>query len=369
MIDPFPKAALIMTYLEFKDGTSHKFWQIELEGASFTVTYGRIGTAGQAKTTTCESPEKAAKEHDKLVGEKTRKGYVEVAQASEKKTSRRLAVSYDEGEEGKTLLSKMEAFLDSDAAATTDSLVLASWEEPHENSPQAALDLLCEKAARLPKLTDLVVGAMDSEECEISWIIQADYTRVFAALPGLQSLRIQGSSSLVLSTTAIAHENLHTLVIRCGGMPKDVLACVAKAKLPRLEHLELYLGMEDYGFNGSIEDVRPFFAKGLFPSLKYLGLSDSCIADEVATGVATAPVLEQIETLDLSQGSLSDAGGRALLDSPLVKGLKKLDLHYHYLSTEMMKEFKASGLNVDVSDQQKGDEDDDQTYRYPAVGE
>lgn len=358
-----------MTYLEFKDGSSHKFWQIELEGASFTVTFGRIGTAGQAKTTTCESPEKAAKERDKLVGEKTRKGYVEVAQASEKKTSRRLAVTYDEAEEGKTLLSKMEAFLGSDAAATTDCLVLASWEEAHETSPQAALDLLCQKLSRVPKLRELVVGDMESEECEISWIIQADYTRLLQEMTQLESLRIQGSNCLKLSTKPLVHRALRTLVIRCGGLEKEILACVAKADLPSLEHLELYLGMEDYGFDGDLDDVRPFFAKGLFPSLRYLGLSDSCIADDIAKAIATAPVLEQVKVLDLSQGTLSDEGGQALLDSPLVRGLEKLDLHYHYMSEDLVKAFKASGMKVDVSDPQDADEDGDETYRYPAVGE
>lgn len=358
-----------MTYLEFKDGTSHKFWQIEIDGASYTVTFGRIGTTGQAKTTTCESPEKAAKERDKLVGEKTRKGYVEVAQASEKKISRRLAVTYDEAEEGKTLLAKMEAFLAGEAVATVDSLVLASWEEPQENSPQAALDLLCQNASRAPRLKELVVGDMDSEECEISWIIQADYTKVFSAFPALESLRIQGSSGLVLSTMTIAHGSLRSLVIRCGGLPKEILGVLAKAALPKLEHLELYLGVDEYGFDGGIEDLRPFFVKGRFPSLRYLGLSDSSIADAIATEIAQADVLDQLETLDLSQGTLTDAGGRALLDSKRARSLKKIDLHYHYLSDEMVKEFKASAMPVDVSDQQEADGDGEDVWRYPAVTE
>ncbi len=358
-----------MTYLEFKDGTSHKFWQIELEGSAFTVTFGRIGTAGQAKTTTCESPEKATKERDKLVAEKVKKGYVEVAQASEKKISRRLAVSYDEAEEGKTLLSKMEAFLESDGASGVDSLVIASWEEPQENSPQAALDLLCRHAARLPGLKEIIVGDMDSEECEISWIIQADYTGVLAAFPGLESLRIQGSSSLVLSRDPIAHDSLTKLVIRCGGLPKVILHLLAAARLPALQHLELYLGVDEYGFDGSLDDLRPFFSKGLFPSLRSLGLVDSEIADEIAAAIAGAEVLGQLDVLDLSQGTLTDVGGRALLDSPGVQRLKRLDLHYHYLSDAMVKEFKATGRNIDVSDQQEADGEGEDAWRYPAVTE
>src|SRR5262245_37646080 len=61
----------------FSDEKSHKFWNIELKGASFTVTFGRVGTAGQTQLKTFASEAQARKEHDKLIAEKTRKGYVE----------------------------------------------------------------------------------------------------------------------------------------------------------------------------------------------------------------------------------------------------------------------------------------------------
>ena len=60
---------------EFQDGTSAKFWEIAVEGASFTVRYGKLGTLGTAQTKTFGSPAEAAKEADKLVHEKTKKGY------------------------------------------------------------------------------------------------------------------------------------------------------------------------------------------------------------------------------------------------------------------------------------------------------
>jgi predicted DNA-binding WGR domain protein len=67
---------------ELSEGTSHKFWQIALDGSAFTVTWGRIGTNGQTQTKTFESAGKAQKEHDKLVDEKVKKGYAEVNGAS-----------------------------------------------------------------------------------------------------------------------------------------------------------------------------------------------------------------------------------------------------------------------------------------------
>src|SRR5262245_57345347 len=62
----------------FIDGSSKKFWAIELDGASFTVHFGRIGTAGQAKEKTLGSEDAAKREYDKLIAEKTKGGYVEV---------------------------------------------------------------------------------------------------------------------------------------------------------------------------------------------------------------------------------------------------------------------------------------------------
>lgn len=64
-------------YFEFVDGGSSKFWEIKLEGTAFTTRYGKIGTEGQISMKEYESEEKAQREHDKLVAEKTRKGYWE----------------------------------------------------------------------------------------------------------------------------------------------------------------------------------------------------------------------------------------------------------------------------------------------------
>src|SRR5438034_9637071 len=65
-----------MPRYEFSEGTSNKFWQIDLSGTSFTTTYGKIGTSGQSTVKTFKSDAEAKKEYDKLVAEKVKKGYV-----------------------------------------------------------------------------------------------------------------------------------------------------------------------------------------------------------------------------------------------------------------------------------------------------
>lgn len=66
-----------MRTFQYSDAKSHKFWNIDVSGKSFTVTYGKINTAGQTQKKSFPSAEKAQAEADKLIKEKTKKGYVE----------------------------------------------------------------------------------------------------------------------------------------------------------------------------------------------------------------------------------------------------------------------------------------------------
>lgn len=65
---------------QYKDDKSDKFWKITLDGKSFTVHFGRSGTAGQTQTKDFASAEAAELEHNKLIAEKLRKGYVRVCE-------------------------------------------------------------------------------------------------------------------------------------------------------------------------------------------------------------------------------------------------------------------------------------------------
>lgn len=64
---------------EFVEGTSNKFWSISLEGAEVSVVYGRIGAAGQTNNKQFPAASDARKHAEKLIREKTAKGYVETA--------------------------------------------------------------------------------------------------------------------------------------------------------------------------------------------------------------------------------------------------------------------------------------------------
>jgi uncharacterized protein (TIGR02996 family) len=66
-----------MRTFQYSDAKSHKFWNIEVSGSSFTVTYGKVGSAGQTQAKSFASADKAQAEADKLIREKEKKGYLE----------------------------------------------------------------------------------------------------------------------------------------------------------------------------------------------------------------------------------------------------------------------------------------------------
>jgi predicted DNA-binding WGR domain protein len=76
-----------MRRYELADGTSSKFWEIGIDGKTITVRFGRIGTNGQTQVKTYASPEVSRREHDKLVAEKTKKGYRSIAAATRAKAA------------------------------------------------------------------------------------------------------------------------------------------------------------------------------------------------------------------------------------------------------------------------------------------
>jgi DNA ligase-1 len=75
---PAKPAAAGVRRFEFREGTSDKFWEVSRRGLEVTVRYGRSGSAGQSKVKSFADEAAAAEHVEKLVAEKTGKGYREV---------------------------------------------------------------------------------------------------------------------------------------------------------------------------------------------------------------------------------------------------------------------------------------------------
>jgi hypothetical protein len=280
----------------------------------------------------------------------------------------RVRLDYDEADEGTTIGEKLETLLEADGADQIEALIIGSW-QPDDSSKGSddIVEAIADAAGQLPKLKHLFLGDIVGEECEISWIVQTDMTPLLKAYPKLESLTIRGAESLTFGP--MSHDGLRELTIQAGGLPATVIHEIAAARLPNLERLELWLGTEDYGGNATVEDLQPLLSGRQFPKLKHLGLCNSEIQDEVAGIVANAPVVDGLETLNLALGTLGDEGAKALLASPAIKKLKKLDLHHHFVSKDVQAELNKLG-NVDLSDPQEPEDwGGGEMHRFISVSE
>jgi predicted DNA-binding WGR domain protein len=66
---------------EFVGGKSEKFWEVGLDGTAVTSRYGRIGTNGQTTVKEFDSATKAESYLQRVIAEKEKKGYSEVAES------------------------------------------------------------------------------------------------------------------------------------------------------------------------------------------------------------------------------------------------------------------------------------------------
>lgn len=269
--------------------------------------------------------------------------------------------------DGKSATEELTHFLATEAASQATAIVIGAWQGDDSAKPSDdVIKLLVENKDRLPSLLALYLGDIISEENEMSWIYQSDLSPILAAFPNLQLLRARGGESLAFSRPE--HDNLRALILETGGMCGSVVRSLGTARFPKLEYLELWLGTDEYGGDTTVDDLRPILLGEAFPNLRYLGLRNSDIVDSLAHPLVDSPVVQRLETLDLSLGTLSDEGGFALLalKSP---SLKRLNLHHNFLRPEMARKLQELPFRVDTSNPRAMQSYDDYNYRFVAVGE
>jgi predicted DNA-binding WGR domain protein len=366
---------------EYTDDKSNKFWSIETNGDEFTVTFGKIGTDGQSQTKSFADEEACNKAAEKLINEKTKKGYEEVSGGDDEDDDdsdgevltemlnsgeKKYYTEYDSGA-GVSDIAKY--ILNDPDLPKLKSIIIGMWdEEIYDVDPDEIFTMIIKNKEKFQHIESLFVGDMESEENEISWIVQGTYDKLLESLPNLKSLTIQGSTGLVLGK--INHPKLEELEIICGGLPASVVNDIKAAKLPALKKLVLYLGVDDYGYDCEVSDFADLAKKSLFPNLTHLGFTDSEEQDEMVRVILESDLLPQLEVIEISCGCLTDKGGQLILDAASKLGnLKKLDASFNYLSEGMMKSLKALPFEVDVSDSQGEPDPDDEYSTYPMITE
>jgi len=259
------------------------------------------------------------------------------------------------------------AFVNDPKVKEVDTIIFGMWGAEWDSDPFAIMEKILEHKDKLQHIKGIFFGDITYEENEVSWIENRSHAPILEALPNIEVYQVRGGNGLSFGKMELP--NLKKLVVQTGGMSGNILTEIKQANLPALEHLELWLGSDYYGFGSTPEEVVASYrgtSDNHLPSLKYLGLRNCCIADEVAQQFKDDPILERIEVLDLSKGTIGDKGAEALFDNPAIKNLKKLDLHHNYISDDWAEKLEDLGIKIDLSEREAGTDEDD---RYVSVSE
>ncbi|HSK01883.1 MAG TPA: WGR domain-containing protein [Kofleriaceae bacterium] len=244
--------------------------------------------------------------------------------------------------------------------------------DPNDEDLQDLIDLLAKRAP--PTIRKLHLGdykyagggpvGQGGDDTEISWYSIGNLGKLWKAVPGLRTLITQGGG---LTLGKIELPNLAHAELRTGGLSRANARAMATAAIPNIEYLDIWYGDDNYGGDATIKDVELLLGRTDLPALRHLGLMNSEFADALPEALARSRLLPQLRELDLSMGTMTDAGARAIAEHrDAFKHLDRLNVSINYLSKAGVAALKGVAKNLEAG-QQRADEDPE--YRHPAVGE
>jgi uncharacterized protein (TIGR02996 family) len=136
------------------------------------------------------------------------------------------------------------------------------------------------------------------------------------AFPNLESLWLHSGSQdwsgpRTFEIAGLELPKLRELTIETCAMSRKRMKALAAAKLPALEHLELWFGSKDGDGNATIADVAPVWT-GAFPEVRHLGLRNTELVLDIVRLLPDSKLAKQLVTLDLSKGTFGDAEAEEL---------------------------------------------------------
>jgi hypothetical protein len=241
-------------------------------------------------------------------------------------------------------------------------LVFGFNNDPSEDPLDDLIRILARKAPAT--IRKLHFGDFEyPDETEISWYRVGKLGKLWKAVPRLQSLIVQGGE---FELGAIELPELVRAEFRTGGLSGASAKAIASAAWPRIEHLEVWYGDDNYGGTATLADAEALLARADLPRLTSLGLRNTSFTDDLCRALATSRLVPQLTRLDLSMGIMTDAGAQLFAARKAAfRHLAELDVSDNYLSEAGLAALRGVARSV-VSTAQR---DDDLEYRHPAVGE
>jgi len=179
--------------------------------------------------------------------------------------------------------------------------------------------------------------------------------------PNLETVLLEAGD---LTIGPVDLPKLRDLRLQSGGLPVQAIQEVAKAKVPALETLHLWFGSEEYGATAVIADLEPIFAGANLPKLTHLGLMNAEFTNEICEELPNSAIAAQLEMLDLSMGTMTTEGAKALLEGKAAfPKLRFLNVDDNSIGAEGQALLEEFCTELKIGNQ------DDEEDRYVSVGE
>ncbi len=287
--------------------------------------------------------------------------------------------NYGDGDEV-DLAEGLRALLAHPSGRFVRELVFGFNGDPNEDNLQSLIDVIAE--AERPTLRSLVFGdfkyagaARDQDQgddTEISWYSVGNLSQLWPKVPNLEKLVIQtGSAGSAqgggCTVGALQLPKLRHFEYRTGGLDAQAGDAVAAIAAPKLEHLDLWFGQDnygDYGSEGGLACANQLLARTDLEALRHLGIMNCEAVDQLVPAIAMFTKLHGLAELDLSLGCLSDEGAAALAEhADELASLGTIDVSYNNLSEAGLAALAGVAKTVVSVKQRAGDD------HYSAVGE
>jgi predicted DNA-binding WGR domain protein len=135
---------------------------------------------------------------------------------------------------------------------------------------------------------------------------------------------------------------------------------------------EIWFGRGQYNGEGHAGHLTPIYAATGLPALRHLGICNCEFSLSAIEGLLASPLLPQLRSLDLSSGIIAVRELEVLLANADKLGhLTSIDVSENYLDEPQVRQLQRALPNVVSTEQREldQDEEDDDDYRYAALGE
>lgn len=240
------------------------------------------------------------------------------------------------------------------------------WEHVSEDVP-AILEIVG-RSDVAKQIRRMWIGPERGDEVDTGMYDPGELDGISRHFSGLESLTVHGHG---FTLGAMNLPELRELSIESCGLSRENLRSVIEGRWPGLERLSIWFGSANYGAQCGVRDLEALLDGEAFPNLSHLGLMNAEMADDLCEALPSSKILKRLASLDLSMGTMSERGARAIVDAKSAfSHLATLNVDENFLATKDLTALRRLGPAI-VSKRQKEDDVSipGEIHRYVSIAE